>query len=107
MISIFLRTSYVVKRLCTVHIEKSRKGNCMRYIEGRLGYNSKNGRYGLLVSDLWVKEGFHCGDFFEIKIADRWVHTHIELDTERKWYLVDTALRDTDLEFVKARICTE
>lgn len=28
---------------------------------GRLGYNSVNDRYGLLVSDLWVHSGFHCG----------------------------------------------
>lgn len=31
-------------------------------IEGRLGYNSENGRYGLLVSDLWEHTGFHCGE---------------------------------------------
>lgn len=79
----------------------------MRYIEGRLGYNNRNGRYGLLVSDLWVKDGFHCGDSLEIKIADRWMYTHMEMGAERRWYLVDTALQDVDLEFVKARICTE
>lgn len=27
----------------------------------RLGYNGANGRYGLLVSDLWEDTGFHCG----------------------------------------------
>lgn len=27
-------------------------------IEGRLGYNSYNDRYGLLVSDLWEMMGF-------------------------------------------------
>lgn len=27
--------------------------NKEKKIEGRLGYNSENGRYGLLVSDLW------------------------------------------------------
>ena len=31
-------------------------------IEGRLGYNSNIDRYGLLVSDLWENEGFHCGE---------------------------------------------
>lgn len=79
----------------------------MRYVEGRLGYNSQNGRYGLLVSDLWEKEGFHCGDSLEIKIDDRWIHTRMEMNAERKWYLVDTALQDTDLKFVKARIRLE
>jgi hypothetical protein len=31
-------------------------------IIGRLGYNSENKRYGLLVSDLWEHSGFHCGE---------------------------------------------
>ena len=35
--------------------------NKEKKIEGRLGYNSENGRYGLLVSDLWEHTGFHCG----------------------------------------------
>ena len=33
--------------------------NKEKKIEGRLGYNSENGRYGLLVSDLWEHIGFH------------------------------------------------
>ena len=32
---------------------------------GRLGYNSVNDRYGLLVSDLWEHSGFHCGEGLE------------------------------------------
>lgn len=36
------------------------------YIEGRLGYNSKTNRYGLLQSDLWEIDGFHCGDVLEL-----------------------------------------
>ena len=33
---------------------------------GRLGYNSVNDRYGLLVSDLWEHSGFHCGEGLEV-----------------------------------------
>ena len=35
---------------------------------GRLGYNYENGRYGLLVSDLWANDGFHCGKTMEVLI---------------------------------------
>lgn len=34
-------------------------------IEGRLGYNSSNDRYGVLVSDLWEDNGLHCGECLE------------------------------------------
>lgn len=32
----------------------------------RLGYNYENDRYGILEYDLWVKEGLHCGECFEV-----------------------------------------
>ncbi len=39
-----------------------------RKITGRLGYNPDNGRYGLLVADLWERHGTSqvrkCGDSF-------------------------------------------
>lgn len=38
---------------------------------GRLGYNSENGRYGLLVSDLWEDTGFHCGECLEVMVDDK------------------------------------
>ena len=72
-------------------------------IEGRLGYNSQNGRYGLLVSDLWEHAGFHCGECLEVKVDDKWVKTRMEMDINRKWYLVDTPYSG-DLEYVWARI---
>ena len=31
-------------------------------VQGRLGYNAENERYGLLVSDLWENSGFHRRD---------------------------------------------
>ena len=37
--------------------------------QGRLGYNSSNGRYGLLSSDLWIDTGFHCGEGLELRGA--------------------------------------
>ena len=38
--------------------------------EGRLGYNSSNGRYGILSSDLWIDTGLHCGDPVSIHKSD-------------------------------------
>lgn len=72
-------------------------------IMGRLGYNSENDRYGLLVSDLWEHEGFHCGECFEVLVEDEWVHTRMEMSFEREWYLVGTPYRG-NLEYVRARI---
>lgn len=72
-------------------------------VAGRLGYNSANDRYGLLVSDLWEHSGFHCGERLEVLIDDEWVHTRMEMSSDMKWYLVDTPYYD-NLEYVKARI---
>ena len=75
-------------------------------IEGRLSYNCNNDRYGLLVSDLWEYEGFHCGDPLEVKVDDKWIHTRIEMAWDEKgghWYLVGTPYFDC-LEYVCARI---
>lgn len=69
---------------------------------GRLGYNSTNGRYGLLVSDLWEDTGFHCGERLEVMVDDKWVATRMEMSTEQKWYLADTPYYG-DLEYVQAR----
>lgn len=73
-----------------------------RKIIGRLGYNPDNGRYGLLVTDLWEQEGFHCGDTFEVMVDGKWVATRMEMDAERNWYLVGTPYCG-DLEYVQAR----
>ena len=77
--------------------------NKEKKIEGRLGYNRENGRYGLLVSDLWEHIGFHCGECLEVKVDDKWVKTRMEMDIDRNWYLVDTPYTG-DLEYVRARI---
>lgn len=71
--------------------------------QGRLGYNEENGRYGLLVGDLWENQGFHCGDSMEVLVGDKWVPTRIEMGLDRKWYLVDTDFYG-NLENIQARI---
>lgn len=73
---------------------------------GRLGYNYENGRYGLLVSDLWANDGFHCGKTVEVLIDGKWIPTRMEMawsENGNEWYLVGTPYKG-DLEYVKARI---
>ena len=62
-------------------------------IEGRLGYNSYNDRYGLLVSDLWENDGFHCGECLEVIVDEKWISTRMEMAWDAdgsRWYLVGT-----------------
>ena len=40
--------------------------------EGRLGYNSSNGRYGILSSDLWLDTGLHCGECLQVLLDGSW-----------------------------------
>ena len=72
-------------------------------IQGRLGYNEENGRYGLLVTDLWEDTGFHCGECLEVLVDGVWVATRMEMGSDMKWYLVGTPYYG-DLEYVQARI---
>lgn len=74
-----------------------------KYIMGRLSYNSKNGRYGLLVSDLWEHDGFHCGETLEVKIDDEWVQTRMEMTFDEEWYLIGTPYKG-NLENIRAKI---
>lgn len=69
--------------------------------KGILSYNATNDRYGLLVRDLWVHDGFHCGDTMEVMVDGEWVHTRMEMD-DGEWYLVGTPYRG-DLEYLKVR----
>ena len=77
------------------------------WIEGRLGYNDRNDRYGLLVSDLWEHDGFHCGETLEVQVDGEWVQTRMEMAWPNQWYLVGTPYRGDDLEYVRARIQKE
>lgn len=72
-------------------------------MQGRLGYNVANDRYGLLVSDLWENDGFHCGEPLEVLVEEQWVSTRMEYDHDDGWYLVGTPYRG-NLEYVRARI---
>lgn len=74
-------------------------------MQGRLGYNTEIGRYGLLVSDLWENSGFHCGECMEVLIGNQWVETRMEMDWSSggRWYLAGMPYHD-DLEYVQARI---
>ena len=76
-------------------------------IKGVLAYNEENDRYGLLRSDLWECEGFHCGEQLDVELPDgEWVSTRIEFDWNTKeWYLVNTPYRGDGLQYVRARIC--
>lgn len=76
------------------------------YIYGRLGYNSSNDRYGLLESDLWVNDGFHCGEPLEVKVNGKWVETTMEMLWDKSgshWFLTETNYIE-NLEYIQARI---
>ena len=78
-----------------------------QWIEGRLGYNAENDRYGLLVSDLWECDGFHCGERLQIWVEDEWIDTSMEMDWfagKGVWYLTETSLKGGMLEGVRVRI---
>ena len=72
-------------------------------VQGRLGFNPTNGRYGLLVSDLWEHEGFHCGERVEVDIDGHWQKTRMEMGNDCQWYL-DGTMYYGDLEYVRGRI---
>ena len=72
-------------------------------VKGRLGFNENNGRYGLLVSDLWEVDGLHCGDLLDVLIDDKWITTRIEMTSDQQWYLVDTPYMG-NLEYIIARL---
>lgn len=86
-----------------------KKERCKMMVEGRLGYNSANDRYGLLVSDLWENNGFCCGERLEVLVDGEWVKTRMEMAWEsggNKWYLVGTPYKG-DLEYIRARVKKE
>ena len=81
-------------------------------IPGRLGYISRNGRYGLLVGDLWEHEGFHCGASVDLwdEDTEKWIPTRIEMDAANEWYLAGTPYHGTQLEGLHVSIfrsCSE
>lgn len=84
-------------------------------ITGILGYNRSNGRYGLLVMDLWKIEGLHCGQSLEVWDCDtgQWISTRLEMHWQAPsfppkrndgWYLVGTSFSGTALDGLRVRI---
>lgn len=77
------------------------------WIEGRLGYNCENDRYGLLAFDLWEHNGFNCGERLQVQVNGNWIDTRMEMDWSTGngiWYLVGTDIKGDDLEYVRARV---
>ena len=75
-------------------------------IEGRLGYNQENGRYGIIDGDFWENDGLHCGETLEILVEDEWIPTRIEKSWDEnggEWYVVGTPFRGHNLEYIMAR----
>ncbi len=73
---------------------------------GILGYNSSNDRYGLLVSDLWEIDGFHCGETLEVwdYEQEQWTPTRMEMRYPNEWYLVGTPFSGQALEGLRVRV---
>lgn len=72
--------------------------------KGILAYNPENNRYGLLRSDLWEIEGFHCGETLDVQIDGEWLPTRMEMNIEGEWYLVGTPYRGEALQFLTVRV---
>lgn len=69
---------------------------------GKLGYNYDNNRIGILSFDLWVDDGLHCGETFEVYIDGEWKVDRLELSGS-EWYLVYSKLKGDELEGLKVR----
>ena len=83
--------------------EETHQGN---YRIGRLGYNDRNKRFGILYSDLWVNEGLHCGNslvYWE-STENEWVESCIEMDYEGHWYIVGASCPHGELEYIKVLV---
>jgi hypothetical protein len=71
--------------------------------KGKLAYNYKNDRYGILTMDLWKVDGLHCGETFEVLINGEWVADRIEMLFGGEWYLVYSKLKGSELENLPVR----
>lgn len=71
--------------------------------EGRLGYIVQTKRYGLLMGDLYVNQGFHCGQRMEVLEDGEWKETCLEMTPHQEWYLLNTSYKG-DLENLIVRI---
>ncbi len=77
---------------------------------GRLGFNSKTGRYGVLVSDLWENAGLNSGERIEWYDSnqEKWVADRIEsiypANNPDNWYLVESGIKGKNLEYLQVRL---
>ena len=73
--------------------------------EGILKYNEMNNRYGLwnTRTSEWIDSGFHCGECVDVYDSGNWIHSRVEMDMQRKYYLVGTSYRG-NLENIPAKI---
>lgn len=55
---------------------------------GSLVYDERSGRMDIRFELDEYYGGLHCGEGMEVMIDGKWIHTRIEMDTKRKWYLV-------------------
>lgn len=79
-------------------------------ITGKLGFNPKNGRFGILISDLWEVEGLHCGktlEYYDYN-TDKWISDRLEAEYPANnpylWYLVESNKTGAELEGLRVRI---
>ena len=56
------------------------------------------------MSDLWERDGLHCGETLSVQLpGGDWADTRIEMTAKGEWYLLGTPYHG-DLEYIKARI---
>lgn len=78
--------------------------------EAKLGFNVENGRYGLLVFDLWEIEGLHCGQALQWYSFEKeeWVKDRLECDYPGNgphcWYFFISKKKGIDLEGLRVRL---
>ena len=80
------------------------------YLHGRLSYNPKNDRYGLINYNnsrkVWVYSGLCCGEPLQVFLNQKWINTTMEMKwgmNGNEWYLVNTPFSG-NLENLEVRI---
>lgn len=71
---------------------------------GYLSYNYDNNRISVIDRmDLFISDGLHCGECFEVFINDEWKADRLEMTWDKNWYLVYSKLKGNQLEGLKVR----
>lgn len=69
---------------------------------GTLYFDSNSQRYDILYDNGKTYGGLHCGNGFDVKIKNEWIHTRIEMTIHDEWYLV--GINEKDLRGLKVRL---